>query len=74
LAAIAAFIGGAILIAPSVAAQTEIQSELLSSGGVPTEEQRQRLERAASRIRLASRIDLPLLSIAVLTMAVGRYL
>lgn len=34
----------------------------------------ERLERADRRMRLAARIDLPLLLVAGLTMAVGRYL
>ena len=75
LAAIAAFLGGALLIIPSVAAQTAVQNELAATGGgPPTEQQRARLAWAAGRMRLANRIDLPLLLIAVLTMAVGRYL
>jgi hypothetical protein len=49
--------------------------ERLAAGdGVTTEAQRQRLERAGRRLRLASGIDLPLLLIAGLTMAIGRYL
>ena len=37
LAAIVAFVGGIILIGPSVAAQTAVQNELAASGGAPTE-------------------------------------
>jgi len=48
--------------------------ELASGDGVPTEAQRQRLERAGRRMQLANRIDLPLLLLAGLTMAVARYL
>jgi hypothetical protein len=57
-----------------VAEQTAVQNELAAGDGVPTEAQRQRLERAGRRMRLASRIDLPLLLLAGLTMAIGRYL
>ena len=74
LAAVVAFLGGAILVGPSVAAQTAVQNELADGDGVPTEAQRQRLEWAAHRMQLANRIDLPLLVLAALTMAVARYL
>ena len=74
LAAIAAFIGGAILIGPSIAAQTAVQQELALGDGNPTAAQRQQLERADRRLQLATRIDWPLLLLAGLTMAVARYL
>jgi hypothetical protein len=74
LAAIVAFVGGFILIGPSLADQTAVQNELARGDGVPTEIQRQRLERAAQRMQLANRIDLPLLLLAGLSMAVARYL
>ena len=74
LAAVAAFIGGAVLIGPSIGEQTAVQSELAASGGEPTETQRQRLARAEGKMRLANRLDLPLLLLAGLTMAVARYL
>jgi hypothetical protein len=74
LAAIVAFVGGFVLIGPGVAEQTAVQNELARGDGVPTGAQRQRLERAGRRMQLADRIDLPLLLLAGLTMAVGRYL
>jgi uncharacterized membrane protein len=74
LAAIAAFVGGFILIGPGIAEQTAVQNELAAGDGAPTEAQRQRLERAGRRLQLASRIDWPLLLLAGLTMAVARYL
>ena len=74
LAALAAFVGGFVLIGPSVAAQTAVHNELARGDGVPTEAQRQRLERASRRMQLANRIDGPLLLLAGLTMAVARYL
>ena len=74
LAAIVAFVGGFVLIGPSVAAQTAVQNELAGGDGVPTEAQRQRLERASRQMQLADRIDLPLLLLAGLMMAVARYL
>jgi uncharacterized membrane protein len=74
LAAIAALVGGVVLIGPSVAEQTAVGNELAASGAEPNAEQRARLERADRRMRLANRIDLPLILLAGLTMAVGRYL
>lgn len=74
LAAIAAFVGGGILIGPGVAEQTAVRGELAASGEPPTAAQRERLDRADSRLQLAGRIDLPLLLLAGLTMAVARYL
>ena len=74
IAAIVAFVGGMLLIGPSATEQTAVGNELAASGGVPTEAQRQRLERAERRMQLASRIDLPLILLAGLTMAIGRYL
>jgi hypothetical protein len=65
---------GAYPRGPSIAAQTAVQQELASGDGVPTEVQRRRLEWADRRMRLANRVDLPLLLLAGLTMAVGRYL
>jgi len=63
-----------ILIGPSVAEQAAVQNELAVSGGGPTEAQRGRLDRADRRMQLANRIDMPLILLAGLTMAVGRYL
>ncbi len=74
LAAVAAFVGGMVLIGPSVAAQTAVARELEASNGVANESQRERLERADRRLKLASRVDLPLLIVAALTMAIARYL
>jgi hypothetical protein len=74
LAAIASFVGGFVLIGPSIAAQTAVQHELAQGDGVATEAQRRRLDWADRRMRLANRVDLPLLLLAGLTMAIGRYL
>ena len=40
LAAIAAFVGGMVLIGPIVAEQSAVQNELAASGAAPTEAQR----------------------------------
>ncbi|MBW3631593.1 MAG: hypothetical protein KY456_01055 [Chloroflexi bacterium] len=74
LAALAAFVGGMVFIGPSVADQTAVARELAAGNGVADERQRERLERADRRLKLASRVDLPLLIVAALTMAVARYL
>jgi len=74
IAAILAFVLGFILIGPSIAEQTAVQNELALGDGEQTEAQRRRLERAARRMQLANRIDLPLLLVAGLSMAVARYL
>ena len=74
LAAILAFVLGGILIGPGIAEQTAVRGELASGNGEPTPEQRERLARAEGKLKLAGRIDLPLLLLAGLTMAVARYL
>ena len=74
IAAIASFVLGFVLVAPSVALQSAVGNELAASGGEPSAEQRARLERADRLMRLATRIDLPLLLLAGLTMATARYL
>jgi hypothetical protein len=51
-----------------------VQAELARGDGTPTEAQRVRLARAEGRLRLADRLDLPLILVAGLTMAVARYL
>ena len=74
LAALVAFVGGLVLIGPSIAEQAAVQAELANGDGIPTADQDRRLARAEGRMRLSSRLDLPLLVLAGLTMAVGRYL
>jgi hypothetical protein len=74
LAAIVAFVGGMIVIGPSVATQTAVQNELAATGGEPSAAQLGRLAGADQRMRLATRIDLPLILLAGLAMAIGRYL
>ena len=73
-AAIASFVLGFVLVAPSVAEQTAVRNELAASGGAPTEAQRERLRHADRLMRLAGRVDLPLILLAGLTMATARYL
>ncbi len=74
IAALLSFIGGLVLVGPSVAAQTAVRNELAAAGvDAPDDDQRRRLERADRQMRLATRIDLPLLTVAALSMAVARY-
>jgi hypothetical protein len=73
LAAVVAFVSGMILIGPSVADETAVRNELAASGGAPTDAQQDRLERAERRRQLSSRIGLPLILVAALMMAIGRY-
>ena len=74
MAAIAAFVGGGVLIGPGIAEQTAVRGELAAGDGVPTAAQQERLDHADRRLTLAGRVDLPLLLLAGLTMAVARYL
>ena len=74
LAAIAAFVLGGILIGPGIAEQTAVGRELAATNAEPTAEQRARLARAEGKLKLAGRVDMPLLLLAGLTMAVARYL
>src|SRR5919106_6420000 len=61
LAAIVALVAGMVLIGPSTAEQTAVQTELAASDGAPTEAQRARLARAEGRMRLATRLNLGLI-------------
>jgi uncharacterized membrane protein len=74
LAALISFVGGLVLVGPSFAEQAAVQAELAGGDGVLSESQGQRLARADRKMQLATRIDLPLLLLAALTMAVARYL
>jgi hypothetical protein len=74
LAALVAFVGGFVLIGPSFAARAAVEKELAAGDGVPNAAQRERLASADRRMRLADRVDFPLLLLAGLTMAIGRYL
>ena len=69
---LASTVGG--IAALGIAEQAAVQSELASGDGVLTADQQRRLAKAETRMRLSSRLDLPLLVLAGLTMAVGRYL
>ena len=70
LAAIIAFIVGGVMIGKSM---SEIAKILRASGGPPQGEAATRLAGYQARIQRGTKIVLPLLIIAVFTMAVGRY-
>lgn len=74
VAAIVSFVLGFVLVGPSIGLQTAVRNELAASGGPPSADQLGRLQRADRSMRLATRVDLPLILFAALTMAVGRYL
>ncbi len=75
LAGIGSLVLGALLVGPSLAEVSAVRSELTAAGAdaVPTAGQQRRLERAAGRMRLAKRVDLPMILIAVVLMATARY-
>jgi hypothetical protein len=54
--------------------QTAVRNELAVSGAAPSAAQLARLEHADHLMRLATRVDLPLILLAGLTMATARYL
>jgi hypothetical protein len=74
LCGIASLVLGGVLVGPSLGEQSAVRNELAAGDGVPTDVQRRRLERADARMRLANRVDLPLILAAVVLMAVARYL
>jgi uncharacterized membrane protein len=71
LAAIIAFLIGGVMIGRSMG---EIAKILKSSGGPPQGEAATQLAAHQARIQGGTRIVLPLLVIAVITMAIGRYM
>jgi len=73
-AAIASFALGFVLVAPGVAEQTAVRNELAVGGGPPSAGQLDRLAHADRLMRLATRVDLPLILLAGLMMSTARYL
>jgi hypothetical protein len=70
LAAIVAFLIGGVMIGRSMG---EISKILVAAGGPPQGEAAARLAECQARIQRGTRIVLPLLIVAVIAMAVGRY-
>lgn len=74
IAGITSLVLGFILVGPSIAAQTAVQKELAASGAPASEAQVEALAGADRKMRLANRVDFPLILLAGLMMAVARYL
>ena len=74
LAGIASLVLGVVLVGPSIGEETAVRNGIAAGDGVPTDAQRRRLDRAAARMRLADRVGLPLILLAVPLMASARYL
>lgn len=74
LCAIAAFTIGLTVVRPTVTATLAVGREVAASGGPPTPEQAAQLQAYAQRSRTLGRIIVPLLTVAVIGMAIARYL
>jgi uncharacterized membrane protein len=74
LAAIAAWLGGGALLSPAVKNVAAVGTELRAAGGPPSAELMARMHAAQERVRQIGLFDLGLLIIAVIGMAVARYL
>lgn len=74
LAAIGAFAMGLALIKPAVDRMGALGAEIAASGGPPSPQQGAQLHALETRLRNVGRIDIVLLTLAVLAMAAARYL
>jgi uncharacterized membrane protein len=74
LAGLVAWLTAAFGISPTFRALGELGGELLNAGRPPTAEESARLAVLNTRLRIASRALLALLAVAVLFMAISRYL
>ncbi|MGH2674652.1 MAG: hypothetical protein ACRDKA_04870 [Actinomycetota bacterium] len=74
VAGILAFAFGLIFIKPAVDRMGAIGQELATGGGPPTEAQAAEMQQLGARLTLIGRIDLVLLTVAVVAMATARYL
>jgi uncharacterized membrane protein len=74
LAAIGAFAMGLAVIKPAVDRMGALGAEIAASGGPPSPQQGAQLLALETRLRNVGRIDIVLLTLAVLTMATARYL
>ena len=74
LAALIAWLGGNLLIPSTLVKLTAIGAEMKASAGTPPAELVARLEATQERLRLIGTIDIVLLLIAVVAMAIARYL
>jgi len=73
LAAVAAFLGGLLGIKPRVERMGAIGAAVQESGGPPSAEQAAELERIQHSLRAVGRLDLGFLTVAVIAMAIARY-
>lgn len=74
IGALAAFALGATMVGPSVTRMAKVGGEVMAAGGPPTESQRAELEQLGLRLRRVFTWDFVLLVVAVLFMAISRYL
>ena len=74
LAGVAAFIIGAAGIGPTSAKLGALGQQINNSGGKPTPDQTNALHALEKRLVLIERLDFTMLTIALLAMAVARYL
>lgn len=74
LAAWAAFILGFLAIKPAIERMGAIGAQMRDAGGPPSAELIGQMQAAQARVHMLGRIDLVLLGIAVVAMAVARYL
>ena len=74
VAALAAWVGGALLIPRSLKRVMSVGAEMKAVGGPPTAELIGAMHAAQERLRFVGLVDLILLGIALLAMAAARYL
>ena len=74
LAAIVAFTLGLTMIRPAASRMGELAQEVGASGGPPSAEQAAEMQSLQHRLRAVGRIDTILLGVALVLMAVARYL
>ncbi len=74
IAAIIAFLLGAIFVKPLVDGMSALGGEIAASGGQPSEAQLGQMQRIQGRLRAIGRLDVALVTIAVIAMAIARYL
>jgi len=74
LAALAALIAFATVIGPTGNRLLQLGATVQSSGGPPTAEQASTLARLQARMTVSSRVGASFLAIAVLAMAIARYM
>ncbi len=74
IATLIAWAGGNLLIPSSLARLGAIGAEMKAAGGPPSAELTDRLHAAQERLHTIGLVDISLLSIAVVAMAIARYL